>query len=184
MPRHVLTASLAAALFAACNDTSPAAPTSDAAVITDTPAATDAPAVTDAPAADVPAAQDVAVAADASADVATAAALNGCTEAMYVDQTMGTANDRMIMTQGTTNAFDFPCMTIRAGQSVLFMWAFSRHPLAPGLAPGEAGDAPAANPITPFSTGTVHSIQFPTPGLYPFYCTAHPGTMKGVVRVL
>jgi plastocyanin len=30
----------------------------------------------------------------------------------------------------------------------------------------------------------VHSITFRTPGFYPFYCTNHPGAMKGVIQVL
>lgn len=141
---------------------------------------------------DVPAVIDVPLATDASApidaaleaDAGNLPTLHGCRPDLYVDQTEGTASARMIMTRGTTNTFDFPCMTIRAGQSVQFMWAFSRHPLAPGLAPGEAGTAPDTTPIVPFSTGSVHTIRFPTPGFYPFYCSVHPGTMKGVVQVL
>ncbi|TAK25693.1 MAG: hypothetical protein EPO40_22090 [Myxococcaceae bacterium] len=141
----------------------------DVATVTDTPAVTDVGAAVDAP---------------AEADAGTVAALNGCTSDLYVDQTGGTASDRMIMTRGSTNTFDFPCMTIRAGQAVQFMWTFSRHPLAPGLAPGEAGTEPPSTPIVPFSTGTVHSITFRTPGFYPFHCTNHSGAMKGTVQVL
>ncbi|TAK29333.1 MAG: hypothetical protein EPO40_10585 [Myxococcaceae bacterium] len=137
----------------------------DVATVTDAPAATDA-------------------GTPAEADSGTVAALHGCTSDRYVDQTGGTASDRMIMTRGNTSTFDFPCMTIRAGQAVQFMWAFSRHPLAPGLAPGEAGTEPPSTPIQPFSSGTVHSITFRTPGFYPFHCTNHPGAMKGVIQVL
>lgn len=141
----------------------------DVAIVTDTPAATDVGAAVDAP---------------AEADAGAVAALNGCTSDLYVDQTGGTANDRMIMTRGSTNTFDFPCMTIRAGQAVMFMWTFSRHPLAPGLAPGEAGTEPPSTPIQPFSSGSVHSITFRTPGFYPFHCTNHSGAMKGTIQVL
>ena len=102
----------------------------------------------------------------------------------YVDQTMGTSNDRMIMTRGSTNTFDYPCMTIRAGQSVMFMWTFSRHPLAPGVAPGASGTAPDMTPILPHNTGTLYTVRFPTTGIYPFYCTAHPDAMKGAVMVV
>jgi len=137
----------------------------DVVTVTDTPAATD-------------------VGAPVEADSGTVAALNGCTSDLYVDQTGGTASDRMIMTRGSTNTFDFPCMTIRAGQAVMFMWTFSRHPLAPGLAPGEAGTEPPSTPIQPFSSGSVHSITFRTPGFYPFHCTNHSGAMKGTIQVL
>lgn len=182
-------APLLAALLAGCGSETPAA-TPDAASAPDVAATPDAASTPDAMSTpDVTATPDAPSAPDATADgsatdVPAVPVLHGCTAAMYVDQTGGTANDRMIMTQGTSNAFDYPCMTIRAGQGVMFMWAFSRHPLAPGLAPGEAGMAPDMTPITPFNTGSVHTITFRTPGLYPFYCTAHPSTMKGVIQVL
>jgi plastocyanin len=110
--------------------------------------------------------------------------MHGCAESNFVDQTAGTNNDRMIMTRGTTSAFDYPCMTIRAGQSVIFMWAFSRHPLAPGLAPGETGTPSEMSPIAAHNTGSVYTVRFPSAGVFPFFCSVHPGTMKGVVRVV
>jgi plastocyanin len=183
MPLRPIPFVLLALTLSACGSsestpaTSADAGTADAGSTPDVPAPVDVATVTD-----TPSATDLG--APAEADSGAVAALNGCTSDLYVDQTGGTASDRMIMTRGSTNTFDFPCMTIRAGQAVQFMWAFSRHPLAPGLAPGEAGAEPPSTPIQPFSSGTVHSITFRAPGFYPFHCTNHPGAMKGVIQVL
>ena len=175
-------AAFLALILPACGASTPTpTTTTDAGTALDVPSAADVATVADTPAAtDQGAPIDVVPTADAGG----VPTLNGCTPDGYVDQTAGTASDRMIMTRGTTSSFDFPCMTISAGQSVQFMWAFARHPLTPGLAPGEAGTEPDSTPIQAFSTGSVQSIRSPTPGLYPFHCGVHPGTMKGVVQVL
>ena len=126
------------------------------------------------------------------ADMATASDLsmpagntmNGCGPDDYVDQTMGSDSDRMIM---TTNAgtFDYPCMTILAGQAVEFMWRFATYPLEPGLAPSHAGDKAGTEPtpIASHKTGSLYTVTFPNPGFYPFYVPGHDG-LVGVVQVL
>ena len=78
--------------------------------------------------------------------------MNGCKTAGYLDETKGTANDRMIMIAG--GKFDYPCMTIKTGQSVMLMWNFATYPLAPGLAPDHASDPAGTDPTTdPSSVG-------------------------------
>ncbi len=120
---------------------------------------------------------------DAGADTAVASdGMNGCTATGYVDQTAGTANDRMIMIAG--GKIDYPCMTIKAGQSVMLMWSFGTYPLMPGLAPEHASDPAGTDPtpITKTSSGSVVTPAFPTVGMYPFYVTGHAG-MSGVIQV-
>src|SRR6185369_6086125 len=62
-------------------------------------------------------------------DTGVAPALHGCAESDFVDVRSGTQDDRMIMVLNGTTTFDYPCMTISAGQSVMFMWDFAVHPL-------------------------------------------------------
>ena len=112
-------------------------------------------------------------------------ALHGCGEADFLDRTAGTDDSRMIMVPRGTTRFDYPCMTIRAGQSVMFMWDFASHPLAPGVAPGQSGTGTEPTPIPVQTTGELTTIAFPTAGDYPYYCSAHHAAgMVGVVRVL
>jgi plastocyanin len=131
---------------------------------------------------------DASTAVDAQAAVdapMASTALHGCDEADFVDRTTGPADSRMIMVPRGTNTFDFPCMTIRAGQAVMFMWSFGPHPLAPGVAPGETGEGTEPSPIEPQTMGALYEPVFETPGTYPFYCTSHAaGGMVGVVRVI
>jgi plastocyanin len=121
----------------------------------------------------------------ASADAGGVPALHGCAEADFIDLRAGTPDDRMIMVPTGTLMFDFPCITISAGQAVMFMWDFALHPLAPGVAPGRTGTGTEPSPIVAQSTGMLYEPVFPTAGDYPFYCTLHhAGAMVGVVRVL
>lgn len=92
----------------------------------------------------------------------------------------------MIMVPSGTSLFDQPCITIRAGQSVMFMWDFSAHPLAPGVAPGHPGTSSEPTPIEPRSTGALFTPVFPGPGDYAYYCSTHfhSNAMYGVVRVV
>lgn len=130
-----------------------------------------------------PAAADAGTSEDSGGDTAiTTDGMNGCKTTGYLDETAGTANDRMIMIAG--GKFDYPCMTIKAGQSVMLMWNFATYPLAPGLAPDHAND-PAGTDPTPImmhSTGSLATPAFPTAGMYPFYVTGHAG-MSGVIQV-
>ena len=138
---------------------------------------------------DAGAGADSAVAADmanaASPDLASAIlVMNGCTADQYVDQTAGTASDRMIM---VTNGgqFDNPCMTILAHQGVEFMWKFSSYPIAPGVAPSHKGDPAGASPspIMMHNTGSLYTVSFHSPGFYPFYVPMHDDVMLGVIQV-
>ena len=110
----------------------------------------------------------------------TGAAAPVCAESAFIDLTAAPANDRMIMVQRGTLTFDNPCITIRAGQAVMFMWDFTAHPLAPGN-PGGPADA---SPIAAQTTGSLYTPTFPAAGDFPYYCTRHPGPMRGIVRVV
>lgn len=130
---------------------------------------------------------DAAVEVDSAAEVDSGpVATHDCGDADFIDQTAGTADDRMIMVPRGTTTFDFPCMTIRAGQSVMFMWDFTMHPLAAGgVAPGHPGTGTTPSPIEARTSGVVYDVAFPSPGDYPFYCeTHHHSGMVGVVRVV
>jgi plastocyanin len=79
-------------------------------------------------------------------------------------------------------AYTPSCIVIVAGESVTIP-ASSVHPRAPS-ASGTAG-----NPITAGETDA--TIVFPSPGFFPYYCTAHatdgrggPTGMAGVIQVL
>jgi plastocyanin len=91
----------------------------------------------------------------------------------------------MVMVPPGTFEFDFPCMTIRAGQDVMFMWDFADHPLRSGIAPGETGVGTEPSPIEPQDTGSLYTETFSTPGFYPYFCEAHSDlAMFGVIRVV
>lgn len=173
------------ALLAACN--SGAGAGNDAAVGADAQGGSDAASATEAaaPEASLEAAASVdAAAPEASAtDAASAPAMNGCTAESFVDMSAGTATDRMIMPT-RSGGLDMPCMTISAGQGVMFMWTFSSAPLSPGLAPGHESDPAGStpNPIQMHSTGTTYTVPFPTPGSYPFYVPGR-AMMLGVIQV-
>lgn len=111
----------------------------------------------------------------------TGPAATACADSAFIDLTGGSANDRMVMVPRGTLTFDNPCITIRAGQAVMFMWDFGAHPLAPGV-PGAHHVDPS--PIVAQSTGSLYEPTFPTAGDYPYYCTRHTGPMRGVVRVV
>lgn len=113
------------------------------------------------------------------------AALHDCRESDFVDLTAAPADARMIMVPRGTFTFDNPCMTIRAGQAVMFMWDFSTHPLVAGVAPGHAGVGTEPNPIVAQSSGTLYEQAFAAAGEYPYYCDMHfHSGMMGVVRVV
>jgi hypothetical protein len=114
----------------------------------------------------------------------TAGAMNGCADADYVDKSSGSASSRMIMiTSG--GKFDFPCMSISAGQGVEFMWSFSTRPLEPGLAPSHADDPPGTtpSPILSHNSGSLYTVTFPNPGRYPYYVQGQDSTLLGVINV-
>ncbi len=119
---------------------------------------------------------------DAGSGATSSGGMNGCKATAYMDVTTGTANDRMIMISG--GKFDYPCMTILAGQSVMFMWDLATYPLEPGLSPDHTADpaGAASTPITEKKSGSIATIKFPTAGMYPYYAKGH-ATMTGVIEV-
>jgi plastocyanin len=109
--------------------------------------------------------------------------MNGCATKDYMDMSTGAANDRMIMINAS-GQLGMPCISIKAGQAVMFMWELSKYPLAPGLAPEHATD-PASmtpTPITPTSSGQSATLTFKTAGRYAFHVSGHAG-MDGVIEV-
>jgi hypothetical protein len=134
--------------------------------------------------------QDVATPTDAGAteDVAAEAGvpvINACTSDVYMDMSTGSASDRMIM-MTSSGQFDMPCMTIAAGQSVMFMWNLTTYPIAPGVAPSHMSDpaGSAPNPIQMHASGSVYTVPFATAGFYPFYVPGHDADgLMGVIQV-
>lgn len=111
--------------------------------------------------------------------------LHDCREADFVDLTAAPADGRMIMVPRGTFMFDQPCITVRSGQSVMFMWDFTTHPLRGGVAPAHPGTGSEPNPIVDQSTGVLYEQAFAAAGDFPFYCEVHfHSGMMGVVRVI
>ncbi len=116
---------------------------------------------------------------------ASGSALNGCTDALFVDRT-ATGADRTVTFGTGAAAFAYApkCITVAAGQSVTFMGDFSVHPIAPGTSPAAPDAGTAGNPIPRAATGSMTQVTFPTAGTYPYYCVFHyAGGMAGAVRV-
>lgn len=115
-------------------------------------------------------------------DMTGPAVFNNCNAADFVDRTGITAT--RTVTFGTTgNTYSPKCITIAAGQSVMFSGNFGGHPLRPGVG-ANATAGSANNPITATGSGTTASFTFPTAGSYPYNCQFHDaGGMNGVVKV-
>lgn len=121
----------------------------------------------------------------ANGDAYVAEIINGCTGGKYMDMSTGSDSNRMIMMM-QSGGFDMPCMTIAAGQSVMFMWDFTQYAISPGVAPSHSGDPAGTmpNPIQLHSTGSTYMVQFPTAGFYPFYVAGHDTSgLLGVIQV-
>ncbi len=116
-------------------------------------------------------------------DMAGPATLNGCGTANFVDRTASTAL-RTVSFGGTSGfAYSPKCITIAAGQQVMFSGDFTTHPLRPGVG-GNATAGSANNPIVATGTGNTASFTFPAAGSYPYNCLLHDGSgMNGVVKV-
>lgn len=114
--------------------------------------------------------------------------IHGCTDDRFVDRSADGAM-RVVAFGGTmgsgSTAYDPPCLTIAAGQSVTFAGNFTFHPLRPGESRGLALGS-ANNPIPPTSSGDATvDVSFPTAGTYPYFCQVHAAIgMRGVVRVV
>lgn len=120
--------------------------------------------------------------ATAAPDMAGPAVFNGCNTADFVDRTA--AGAIRTVTFGTAgNTYSPKCITIAAGQSVMFSGMFGSHPLRPGVGANATAGSPN-NPITVTSAGATASFTFPTAGTYPYNCQFHDaGGMNGVVKV-
>jgi plastocyanin len=72
------------------------------------------------------------------------------------------------------------CIEVDVGTEVVWNGNFTVHPLDGG----EAGTTDPQSPITLASpTGMNKHVTFTAAGTYPYYCTNHQVTMKGVVYV-
>lgn len=146
----------------------------------------DQPAVVDRPVSDQDAATDVPTVSDVPTVTDVGAAvpmLNDCTGAMYVDRS-ATDAERTVRPRGSTG-YTPRCVTIRAGQSVVFEMSFTAHPLVPGIPHGPTAGATSPNPIAAQSAGTTYTVLLQDAGYYPFYCRTHGHVgMAGVIRVL
>jgi plastocyanin len=94
--------------------------------------------------------------------------LNGCSQ--YVDRTADAASRTLVWSFSIANAPE-RCITIKAGQTVIFQGDHTVHPLA-----AKGGDA--TTPIT-----NVADVKFATAGTFGYVCSNHP-SMTGVVYVL
>lgn len=97
-------------------------------------------------------------------------ALNGCTDASYVDQTAS----------GATITWDFTvnpkCVKIKVGQTVTWNGNFATHPINPF-----GGDQGSAVPSP--GSGTSAKGTFTSAGTFGFHCVNHP-SMQGAVKVV
>jgi plastocyanin len=182
MPRSLLLLLTLIPLAAACGDSTPTTMAPADAGPTDVGSADvalDRPAPDQDAAADVPVVPDMPVVADGGASVPV---LNACTEAMYEERS-ATDAERTVRPRGSTG-YTPRCVTIRAGQSVVFEMSFTTHPLVPGVPHGSIVGATSPNPIAAQSAGTTYTVPFTDAGYFPFYCRTHGHVgMAGVVRV-
>lgn len=117
-----------------------------------------------------------------AADMAGPTVYNGCNTADFVDRTATTAIRTVTFGVGGFT-YSPKCITIAAGQQVMFSGTFTSHPLRPGVGATATAGSPN-NPIMATSTGTTASFTFPTAGMYPYNCQLHDGSgMNGVVKV-
>ncbi|HNN92117.1 MAG TPA: plastocyanin/azurin family copper-binding protein [Pseudomonadota bacterium] len=117
-----------------------------------------------------------------TADMAGPTVYNGCNTADFVDRTATTAIRTVSFGVGGFT-YSPKCITIAAGQQVMFSGTFASHPLRPGVGSMATAGSPN-NPIMATSTGTTASFTFPTAGMYPYNCQLHDGSgMNGVVKV-
>ncbi|MDH5377603.1 MAG: hypothetical protein OEX00_04710 [Gammaproteobacteria bacterium] len=107
--------------------------------------------------------------------------LNGCKSSTSVDLRGTTA-----VTINATSAWDLSghqaCIIVDVGTTVTWEGNFNNHPLVGGETP----TTDAASPITlgsPMSGTNPVPITFTSTGDFPYYCSSHPSTMKGVVYV-
>jgi plastocyanin len=122
----------------------------------------------------------------------TGPALNGCTDALYIDRSAPSAS-RTVAFGGFQGSpalgYSPPCISIAVGQTVTFAGGpsgFGTHPLNRGTGPTQRDTGTAGNPIPRVDDGnrTDVAVAFPAPGLFPYHCEFHfGGGMYGVVRV-
>lgn len=117
-----------------------------------------------------------------AADMAGPTVYNGCNTADFIDRTASAAIRTVTFGVGGFT-YSPKCITIAAGQQVMFSGTFASHPLRPGVGATATAGSPN-NPIMATSAGTTASFTFPTAGMYPYNCQFHDGSgMNGVVKV-
>jgi plastocyanin len=72
------------------------------------------------------------------------------------------------------------CLRISVGTTVTWTGTFSFHPLTGGVTPGTDPNSPITGVD---QSGGSASVTFDTAGEFPYHCTAHGGSMEGVLYV-
>jgi plastocyanin len=113
--------------------------------------------------------------------------INGCTSSSFTSASdAGTAT--INFGGGLGNNYNPKCLAVAHGRPVTWMGDFGVHPLRQGLAPSQQGGPDAGSPNSPIqstSSGSTATFTFPTPGVYPYFCSAHESQgMFGAVEVL
>jgi plastocyanin len=99
---------------------------------------------------------------------------HGCTRAGASDST-GQATVEL-----TWNNPHQACRVIAVGATVVWTGNFAAHPLAGGVAPNNDTSSAIS---TSDQSGASASVTFAQAGDYPYFCTLHSGTMRGVLYV-
>jgi plastocyanin len=109
-------------------------------------------------------------------------AVHGCTHATAADRRAPGAARTV-----TFSSYEYvpPCIRIQAGQTVTFNGSFATHPLQGGEIIGGV-ETPDPQSRIPFvDQGLSTEIQFPSAGVFPYYCEQHGVSqdMQGAVYV-
>ncbi len=107
----------------------------------------------------------------------TSIVVHGCNSATATD--LRDTPAKVVTFSGTS--YTPACARINAGQSIVFSGYFDVHPLVGGTVP----NADPSSPIGSYSTGTMQTIQFPSAGAFPYFCSVHgvSNNMVGAVFV-
>lgn len=96
--------------------------------------------------------------------------------AQFVDHTAA----KKVEVDAVDNNFQDQYVTVKAGTTVVFRNAgHNEHNLTPAVAGSFAG---ASTPA--FEPGVEHTVTFTTAGDYPYYCSLHGTTTKGMTGAI
>jgi plastocyanin len=121
-----------------------------------------------------------------AADTMPANEVNGCTPMTAVDLTGQTSVTIVFGGASPGMAYSPPCIHVKKGTQVVWNGDFTQHPLRAGFVDIPHGTIlpNPGNPVTPVDTGMSASFQFPTAGVWGFYCNNHAFMgMSGAVFV-